>query len=103
MTTRLSVPVEGAWQYLIFHDEWRRPYVPTVTKLTQGDIGVGSRIPDSPSSYVEHSATDSERESAQPGPSKPLGAQDPNRSADSNSARLSASSVILRAIRPKIR
>ena len=44
MTTRLNRPIQAVWDYLMTHDEWRRPYVPVVTKLTKGEIHVGSRF-----------------------------------------------------------
>jgi uncharacterized protein YndB with AHSA1/START domain len=44
LKTRLNVPVQTAWDYLMTHDEWRRPYVLNVTKLTDGQIDVGSRF-----------------------------------------------------------
>lgn len=43
-TTRLGVPPEAAWDYLLSHDEWRLPYVPEVTAVTDGPIDVGSRF-----------------------------------------------------------
>ncbi len=42
--TRLNAPTQTVWDYLMTHDEWRRPYVPVVTKLTEGAIQVGSRF-----------------------------------------------------------
>ncbi len=42
--TELNVTPERAWEYLMSHDEWRLPYVPAVTKLTEGDIRAGSRF-----------------------------------------------------------
>ena len=42
--TRLNAPTQSVWDYLMTHDEWRRPYVPVVTKLTEGAIRVGSRF-----------------------------------------------------------
>lgn len=47
MKTQLSATSERAWDYLMSHDEWRLPYVPSVTKLTPGDTGVGSRFENS--------------------------------------------------------
>lgn len=44
MKTRLNRPIHAVWDYLMTHDEWRRPYVPVVTKLTEGEIQVGSRF-----------------------------------------------------------
>lgn len=46
VTTRLDVTAQAAWDYLMSHDDWRLPYVPTVTKLTEGEIDVGSRFED---------------------------------------------------------
>jgi uncharacterized protein YndB with AHSA1/START domain len=42
--TRLNASTQAVWDYLMTHDEWRRPYVPVVTKLTEGAIRVGSRF-----------------------------------------------------------
>jgi len=44
ITTRLDVTPQAAWEYLTSHDEWRLPFVPSVTKLTGGDIDIGSRF-----------------------------------------------------------
>ena len=42
--TRLNAPTQTVWDYLMSHDEWRRPFVPVVTKITGGVIRVGSRF-----------------------------------------------------------
>lgn len=42
--TRLNAPTQAVWDYLMSHDDWRRPYVTVVTKLTEGAIRVGSRF-----------------------------------------------------------
>jgi hypothetical protein len=42
--TRLDVPIKAAWDYLMTHDDWRRPYVSAVIKLTEGEVQVGSRF-----------------------------------------------------------
>lgn len=44
LKTRLNAPIQVVWDYLMTHDEWRRPYVPVVTRLTEGEIQVGSRF-----------------------------------------------------------
>ena len=44
MKTRLNAPIHVAWNYLMTHDEWRRPYVTSVTKLTDGETDVESRF-----------------------------------------------------------
>lgn len=44
ITTSLDVTPQTAWDYLMSHDEWRLPFVTSVTKLTNGDIEVGSRF-----------------------------------------------------------
>jgi uncharacterized protein YndB with AHSA1/START domain len=44
LKTRLNAPIQAVWDYLMTHDEWRRPFVPVVTKLTESEIQVGSRF-----------------------------------------------------------
>jgi uncharacterized protein YndB with AHSA1/START domain len=44
LKTRLNAPIQAVWDYLMTHDEWRQPYVPVVTKLTEGEIQVGCRF-----------------------------------------------------------
>jgi uncharacterized protein YndB with AHSA1/START domain len=42
----IDQPREEVWDYVIEHDEWRRPDVIEVRKLTEGPPGVGSRYED---------------------------------------------------------
>jgi hypothetical protein len=44
VTAQLGVDVSDAWDYVMTHDDWRLPYVLSVSKLTEGDADVGSRF-----------------------------------------------------------
>ena len=44
VTTPLGVDVSDVWDYVMMHDDWRLPYVLSVSKLTEGDAVVGSRF-----------------------------------------------------------
>jgi uncharacterized protein YndB with AHSA1/START domain len=39
-------PREAVWNYVIEHDEWRRPEIVEVRKLTEGPHGKGARYED---------------------------------------------------------
>jgi uncharacterized protein YndB with AHSA1/START domain len=39
-------PIEEVWDYLLNHNEWRRPYVLGVRKITESGHGVGARYED---------------------------------------------------------
>ena len=39
-------PIQAVWGYVLENDEWRRPYVVEVTKLTDGPIKSGTQYED---------------------------------------------------------
>jgi len=43
MDTTIDAPIEKVWDYLVHHDEWRRPFIESVAELSDTGPGVGAR------------------------------------------------------------
>ncbi|MFP3915029.1 MAG: SRPBCC family protein [Actinomycetota bacterium] len=43
VSREIDAPIDRVWEYLVSHDEWRRPFIESVRKLSDGVLEVGTR------------------------------------------------------------